>query len=279
MVGSTRELILAESRVRFSISECSEPSELRLLEYPDIYLICFGLNDPATLLNTVGEWYPRVRGTGIPLILVGCKSDISGVQREQIRAVSSQVQATDYLETSSKFSDRSVYTMFESAFFLSSPQSSISPSYKRRSRSAIRDNSSSKIVPCLRNSLSKDSPLPRRDSSLFSSRSKTGSLSSVSVKSKSSTLSSTRSDSSMISISTKTPRIRRRGETCRDPEKGERMVTIRCERLTSEREYEQVEIEIPLSVYNNMQAQSNPLSNRNSAQRMSLVNRLRNLFI
>ena len=69
--------------------------------------------------------------------------------------------------------------------------------------------------------------------------------------------------------------MRRRGEG----DKGERMVRIRCERLNREREFEQVEIEIPLSVYNNMQAQSDPLNNRNNNNRKSLVNRIKNMFL
>ena len=52
-----------------------------------------------------------------------------------------------------------------------------------------------------------------------------------------------------IEVRLVTPGPRRRGEV----DKGERTVRIRCERLNLDREYEQVEIEIPLSVYNNMQ--------------------------
>ena len=78
-----------------------------------------------------------------------------------------------------------------------------------------------------------------------------------------------------IEVRSVTPGPRRRGEV----DKGERTVRIQCERLNLDREYEQVEIEIPLSVYNNMQAQSDPLHNRNSANRKSLVNRIKNMFL
>ena len=66
------------------------------------------------------------------------------------------------------------------------------------------------------------------------------------------------------------------------------MVTIRCERLTADKQYEQVEIEIPLSVYNNMQEEEKEGGpqgagmghlNRNSANRKSLVKKLKNLFV
>jgi len=65
-----------------------------------------------------------------------------------------------------------------------------------------------------------------------------------------------------------------------ETEKGERMVTIRCERLSSEREVEQVEIEIPLPVYNKMQAQSKGpnRSSRSATRRRGLVHKLWKIF-
>ena len=271
--SAEKEVVMRGTRVRFILSEQKEWREG--LEAVDVYLLCFSLEDPASLLNSVGVWYPRVRGTGTPLILVGCKSDVSTIAMEEIRAISSQVQAADYIETSSKLSGQSINAMFGSIYTLCAPGPTLSPGYRRRSRSSRRDISSARLA-LSHTKNSKDCLLAGgRDSSLLSCRSKTGSLSSVSTRSKSSTLSSTKSDSSMISISTKTPRLRRRGGEA----EAERMVTIRCERLTSEREYEQVEIEIPLSVYNNMQTQSNPLADRNATNRKSLVNRIKNMFI
>merc|ERR1719222_167674 len=99
-------------------------------------------------------------------------------------------------------------------------------------------------------------------------RGKTGSLSSVSMRSKSSTLSSTRSDTSMqsvkrdtatkqapISIVTnpaKTPKTSRKaGE--KGAEKGEKMITIKCQRLMADKTYEEVEIEVPAPVYETLQ--------------------------
>merc|ERR1739842_74764 len=75
-------------------------------------------------------------------------------------------------------------------------------------------------------------------------RSKMGSLSSM--RSKSSTLSSTKSDSSMLSVSTtKTPKTNRKSP---EKEKGEKMVLIKCQRLTADKTYEEVEIEVPVPV-------------------------------
>jgi len=81
-------------------------------------------------------------------------------------------------------------------------------------------------------------------------RSKMGSLSSM--RSKSSTLSSTKSDSSMLSVSTtKTPKTNRKTP---EKDKGEKMVIIKCQRLTADKTYEEVEIEVPVPVYETMQA-------------------------
>jgi len=109
------------------------------------------------------------------------------------------------------------------------------------------------------------------------SRSKLGSLSSMSVRSKSSTLSSTKSDTSMLSVSTtKTPRSSRRF-----PEKEkEKMITIKCQRLTADKTYEEVEIEVPAPVYENMQAYGDHSSvqARNNKERKTLGNKLKSLF-
>ena len=144
-----------------------------------------------------------------------------------------------------------------------------------------------------------DSPIPSRiscqgspRSPSLTSRSKMGSLSSMSMRSKSSTLSSTKSDSSMqsmnspkhiISISTKTPKQNRKMST---PDKGnnnktEKMITIKCQRLTADRTYEEVEIEVPAPVYQTMQNQSEngSVSSRHSrGEKRSIGTKIKCLF-
>ena len=110
-------------------------------------------------------------------------------------------------------------------------------------------------------------------------RSRAASLSSSSLHSKSSTLSSTRSDSSVISISTtKTPQVSRRTE--RKVRRGD-TVTIRCQRINSDKEVEEVEIEVPAAVYCNMQGNSEAEATlvRNSKERRSLGSKLRRLIL
>eukprot|EP00090_Calanus_glacialis_P006791 TRINITY_DN15292_c0_g1_i1.p1 TRINITY_DN15292_c0_g1~~TRINITY_DN15292_c0_g1_i1.p1 ORF type:complete len:431 (-),score=45.09 TRINITY_DN15292_c0_g1_i1:295-1587(-) len=118
--------------------------------------------------------------------------------------------------------------------------------------------------------LATDSPLSSRQSQespnspILNPRSKMGSLSSMSMRSKSSTLSSTRSDSSMQSVqspknnnpisitTTKTPKNNRKVPE-KEKDKGEKMITIKCQRLTADKTYEEVEIEVPAPIYETMQ--------------------------
>ena len=151
-----------------------------------------------------------------------------------------------------------------------------------------------------------DSPLPNRilssgqgspRSPSLASRCKMGSLSSMSMRSKSSTLSSTKSDSSMqsmqtnsttpsknvISISTKTPKQNRKLSTPdKSGGKAERMITIKCQRLTAERTYEEVEIEVPAPVYETMQHQTEnggSVSSRTSrSEKRSIGTKIKCLF-
>jgi GTPase SAR1 family protein len=287
----SKEMSLKGGRVRFTIWDCGgqeaedglrSATRNLVLSQADVLLLCYSMADPSSLLGIASTWLTELRlcaSPATPLLLVGCKSDRREVEREQVGLVASQISAVEVLETSAKLSERSVKLLFEAAFSASRRRhSSVVPSVvsppsvvKRRSQSASRDlMSTTRVSPVLLvNAGMGDSPTLSKTSSLGS------------VRSKSSTLSSTKSDSSMISISTsRTPRVRRRGEVKgEEKERGEKTVRIRCGRLNSERVYEEVEIEIPLSVYNNMQTESPAMSSRNSAERKSLANRLKSLFI
>jgi hypothetical protein len=119
----------------------------------------------------------------------------------------------------------------------------------------------------------------------LSEGSRTASLSSTSIHSKSSTLSSTKStqstqsNSSVISISTtKTPVVSRRSEK---KEKNGKTVTFKCQRINIHREVEEVEIEVPATVYYNIKSDSEVESNlvRHSKERKSLCAKLRQLIL
>ena len=98
--------------------------------------------------------------------------------------------------------------------------------------------------------------------------SRSGSMSSVSLTSKTSTLSSTTSDtveptsptvaanlaSPVLRVTTgRTPSVTRKAAKKTLAAKQEEMVTIKCQRLTADRQYEEIEIEVPAEVYSNIQ--------------------------
>jgi len=145
--------------------------------------------------------------------------------------------------------------------------------------------------------LASDSPLSSRQSQespnspILNQRSKMGSLSSMSMRSKSSTLSSTRSDSSMQSVNspknnkpisittTKTPKNNRKAPE-KEKEKGEKMITIKCQRLTADKTYEEVEIEVPAPVYETMQSYTDngSVSSRQLREKRGFGTKIKCLF-
>ena len=206
---------------------------------------------------------------------------------QQAQSVAKQIGAVSYIETSAKMSYSSTAAAFEAAATVSqSPQlsrqssvmstSSMSQSrkfqtnqkYKHRDASEPRTLTGGRMASlnCL------------RPPSLSQSR-RGVSASSTSLHSKSSTLSSSKSSSSILSVSTnKTPVMTRRMSK---QERGEQMVTIKVERLNQDRQMEEVEIEIPMGVYRNMDQEQNCDNDfvRNCGKRNSLASKLRQLML
>ena len=204
---------------------------------------------------------------------------------QQAQSVAKQIGAVSYIETSAKMSYSSTAAAFEAAATVSqSPQlsrqssvmstSSMSQSrkfqtnqkYKHRDASEPRTLTGGRMASlnCL------------RPPSLSQSR-RGVSASSTSLHSKSSTLSSSKSSSSILSVSTnKTPVMTRRMSK---QERAEQMVTIKVERLNKDRQMEEVEIEIPIGVYRNMDQDCDNDFVRNCGKRNSLASKLRQLML
>jgi len=280
-------------RTKFEICEFSDTSEFannrcyQKIGDIDAVLLCFSLSSPASLSTALDTWVPTLASMSpsTPLVLVGCKSDTRLVSYDQALTASHQCEAVMYVETSAKTSHRSAMSPFEVGALsclgqfsrtssLISTTSTRTP-VKQKSRHHYRRDSSE---PRLRGSkLNCVSSCSAYESPLYMSKS--SSLSSSSLHSKSSTLSSTKSDSSMISISTtKTPLV---GKKLERKVMREETVTIRCQRLNCHKEVEEVEIEVPAKVYQNIQGNGESEGGllRNSKERKSLGSKLKKLIL
>ncbi|NWX14118.1 RHOF protein, partial [Aegotheles bennettii] len=97
---------------------------LRPLSYSDanVVLICFDVTNPISYDNILTKWYPEVNHfcKGIPVLLVGCKTDLrrnpevlqrlrearlEPISRQQAKAMARQVHATSYLECSARYQE------------------------------------------------------------------------------------------------------------------------------------------------------------------------------
>ena len=274
-----------DTRVKFIISESSDINDPRVTDpSTDVILICFPLESSVHLASVVSHW-SRLTST-VTSLLVGTMADVredllASTTYQQAASVARQIGAVTYIETSSKLSYTSTSAAFEAAAQAVLPQLSRQPPVSLISTSARnstkyrRENSSGTKS----DTMNKISTLDKHaGGGALSSAKKKFSLSNGSLHSKSSTLSSNKSTSSVLSISTgKTPILGRRNKKV--PEEVERMVTIKVERLTKDKQVEEVEIEIPVSVYNNMQNNEESDFVRNSGRRKSLACKLKNLIL
>ncbi|XP_068101075.1 rho-related GTP-binding protein RhoF [Hyperolius riggenbachi] len=97
---------------------------LRPLSYQDVnlVLICFDVTSPTSFENVLVKWYPEVHHfcRGVPIVLIGCKTDLR-MDKERLRKLKSSqqepityyqgeatcknIQADEYLECSAKFQE------------------------------------------------------------------------------------------------------------------------------------------------------------------------------
>jgi len=280
---------VADTRLRFLIRELSEAREEDLKE-TDVVLLCFSLETSVSLARVVSHWSSVTTNTAT--VLVGTKSDARQSQLSQAttyqeaETVAGQIGALAYIESSAKLSYTSSTAAFEAAAFSVLPrlarQGSVvsrnslistsrlsSRSRDRREGSEQRSESSSKVSTL---EYLKKSP----GMSLSAAKRSLLGASSGSLHSKSSTLSSQKSNSSAISIKTgKTPVLSRRNL---QKQMEEQTVKIKVERLTRDKQVEEVEIEMPLNVYNNIENNETEFV-RNSGRRKSLACKLKNLIL
>ena len=304
---------MGSSRVRYTIWDTSgslTPHSSRSLAFreADVFLLCYAVSDPASLFSAINHWVPELRhqSAATPIVLVGCGTDLrqdkavlaalaklgkSPVSSQQALAMSQQIDAV-YVETSVKTSGRGAATVMEVAALTSLgqiPAPALPPSPMISKKVSVRHRSAS--VCRTRPDLLTIDPAPAFWDQFSVSPAKSGQ---GSLRSKSSTLSSTKSDSSLQSVESsgpallsvntcKTPKNKRRGRDKAGQEKGERMISISCQRLRPDKTYEEVEIEVPAAVYETMQNNSDSagsVSSRTGERRTNtgLGSRIKCLF-
>lgn len=86
---------------------------LRPLSYPqtDVFLLCFSIDSRHSFANVTSRWHPELahHAGGIPIVLVGLKSDMRDARRihqqvspDEAAACAKEIGATKYLECSAK---------------------------------------------------------------------------------------------------------------------------------------------------------------------------------
>lgn len=284
--------ILKSSQTYFILFSGSRgPNTHREIAYreADVFLLCYKISDPTTLFGAINHWVPELRShaPATPIVLVGCQTDLrsdrntlnslskqgrSPVSSDQARSFSQQVDAVQYVETSSKTSPKGPESVFELAAQISleqvkepyplpkpistsTPEHTLDREYSTDSAEHFWEQYQSPALP--RSSLSF-----QRNASLSSSLS--------------SSLNSTRST---LSIPRSPVRNRRNSMSLRaKPNTAEKMIKIKCQRLTVDKIYEEVEIEVPAPIFETLQA-CNDTSNSEKKKKESLGSKLKNLFI
>jgi len=269
--------------VRFIIWDTSgsiEANTGRSLAYreADVFLLCYNISEPSSLFSAINNWVPdlRLQAPTTPIILVGCQSDRrqsspGSVSSSDALSMSQQIGAVMYVETSAKTSRRGVASAMEVAALTTlghlspstptpvktlhphPPSPPISKKQRQRSLSISRDNW--------------DGSLRSNSSTLSSTRSDT-SMTSVSSNSESSSSTSSSPSPKIVINTSRTPKTDRKTKSGdKDSKKEEeQLVSIKCQRLRPDKTYEEVEIQVPLAVYNTMNSQNSDSQDKSQQQ-------------
>ena len=274
------------NRVNFSILDTSGyqgfiPARELAYREADVFLLCYRISDPSSLFSAINHWVPELRNhaPSTPILLVGCASDQRGdrsvvdslarhgrsfVSQEQARSFAQQVQAAACLETSAR--TLSARPVFELAAKIGLEQQrqpdSTNPGQTLQRQPRPGDP--------LWDQLSSGSSTSSSSSSSFS---RSASLSS-SLDSTRSSLSLPRITSPLSSRRCSFSRGNKTHSTCPD-----RMITIRCQRLTIDKIYEEVEIEVPAPIFETLQACNEASGKVEVNKRQSFRTKLKNLFV
>jgi len=286
--------------VIFSILEISDISNTGVnpaILHCDVLLLCYNISEPASLRSVINHWVPSLQSLApsTPHLLIGCQADLrtdravvtslanqgrSPVSSSQALRVSRQIGAVMYVETETKLSTKSAVSAFEVAALTCMGHFNIpAPPIKHRSRSVTTKHkieSTTEFWEKFRSPIPKrrwSTKSPARLHELSSTGIRSGSLGNLSlIRSKSSPL----SDTNVISISTSSKPPRASRKTVRKDQTS-KLKMIKCQRMTQEKTFEEIEIAVPESVYDNLE--NDEVTARHTTDKQSFGQKLRSFFL
>eukprot|EP00096_Caligus_rogercresseyi_P012638 TRINITY_DN5359_c0_g1_i1.p1 TRINITY_DN5359_c0_g1~~TRINITY_DN5359_c0_g1_i1.p1 ORF type:complete len:362 (-),score=89.95 TRINITY_DN5359_c0_g1_i1:721-1806(-) len=302
---------VSSRRIKFTIWDTAgshSPNSSRSLAFrnADVFLLCYKISDSNTLFSAINHWTPEIRSvSGAPIILVGCQSDLRSdrdvlsslsrvgrapVSSDQALTLGQQIGCRMYVETTAKSSFTSSCSAFEVAALASlgilkspsRPSSLSTPSppctvEKKRLTLESLDSSSSAATNDLlfKSPTSSVGGSSSRSASLSSSKTRISSASIPSVGSTSSTASNLTCGMSSVLTGNKTPRSSRKASA----NKPEKVVTLKCQRMTADKTFEEVEIEVPAPIYETIQLYNeNGSHTPRRSEKKSIGYKIKNLF-
>lgn len=119
----------------------SRPEDKRALEiacrHASVIVLCFAMDQPATLRRVSTHWIPELRrlGVEVPILLVGCKSDVRPADRSLHQAVMPLVKTFPQIETCMECSAKTLQFVGEVFYYaLKSVVHPIAPLYEPESQ-------------------------------------------------------------------------------------------------------------------------------------------------
>merc|ERR1712083_792530 len=221
---------------------------------------CYKITDPTTLFSAVNFWVPALRrhAPQTPIVMVGCQVDLrtdraalqalskqgkNPVSPDQAKSFAAQIEAVQYVELSSKLSTKGPEGVFEIAALTSLEQ--VKESLAKPFATSTPEHTLDRDVSYNSENFweqFQSPPLPRSVTSFHRTASLSSSLNSGSLNS---TTSSSGSSSCKNNLNSSFNKSRRNSMSLRRTPQADKMIKITCQRLNSNKIYEDIEIEVP----------------------------------
>jgi len=298
--------VVSGQRIKYSILDTSgahSPNSERALAYreADVFLLCYKITEPTTLFSAVNFWVPALRrhAPQTPIVMVGCQVDLrtdrtalqalskqgkNPVSPDQAKSFAAQIEAVQYVELSSKISNKGPEGVFEIAALTSLEQ--VKERLAKPFATSTPEHTLDRDVSYNSENFweqFQSPPLPRSVTSFHRTASLSSSLNSGSLNSTRSSISinttSSGSSSCKNNLNSSFNKSRRNSMSLRRTPQADKMIKITCQRLNSDKIYEDIEIEVPAPIYETMQASNGEGRDSKKNGLGGLGNKLKKFFI